>query len=67
MESQLKFKLFGSILSNGSSRFMYMPGYSHLWVKSGNNSDLLNHFIWAGERVKEQTDLTSFVDRFRKA
>nr|YP_009364860.1 ribosomal protein L31 [Fucus distichus]ARI50048.1 ribosomal protein L31 [Fucus distichus] len=66
MKSQLKFKLFGSILSNGSSRFMYLPGYSYTWVKSRNNLDLLNHFIWAGKRVKEQTDITSFVDRFRK-
>nr|UNI92484.1 ribosomal protein L31 [Silvetia siliquosa] len=66
MKSQLKFKLFGSILSNGSSRFIYVPGYSHLWVKSRNNLDLLNHFIWAGKRVKEQTDITSFVDRFRR-
>ena len=45
---------------------MYVPGYSPLWVKSRNNLDLLTHFIWAGKQVKEQTDITSFVDRFRK-
>ena len=45
---------------------MCVPGYSPLWVKSRNNLDLLTHFIWAGKQVKEQTDITSFVDRFRK-
>ena len=43
-----------------------MPGYSHLWVKSRNNLDLLSHFIWAGKRVLKNKQITSFVDCFRK-
>ena len=63
---RFKSNLTGSILSDGSSQFVYKLGHLSKWCSQDNNIDVINHFIWSGKRVKEQTDITSFIKRFNK-
>ena len=66
MKSNIKSKLFGSLLSDGSARILSVPGYSlqdplSLGVK---DVDILNHPVWTGRRPKEQTEISAFIGRF---
>lgn len=67
MSIQLKIKLTGSTLSNGSCCLIYRLGYCREWcIHRGNNLDVINHPVWVGKQVKEQTEIASFVDKLRE-
>lgn len=66
MKSCVKSKLFGSILSDGSFRFLSLPSYFSQQALNVKNIDNLNHPVWTGKRSKEQTEISTFIERMRK-
>ena len=64
---KVKSKLSGSISSDGSFNLSYIPGYSLQRNLECKTLDLLNHPVWTGKRIKDQTEITSFINRFHKA
>nr|YP_011008384.1 ribosomal protein L31 [Sporochnus bolleanus]WBP70355.1 ribosomal protein L31 [Sporochnus bolleanus] len=66
MRLSVKSKVFGSVLSDGSLRFLDLPVYSHRGNYSCQNIDIINHPVWAGTRPKAQTEIARFVGRFKK-
>nr|QWK44398.1 ribosomal protein L31 [Arthrothamnus bifidus] len=67
MKLIVKAKTFGSLLSDGSFNFLDLP--SHFSKKELNckSLDLNNHPVWTGKRPKQQTEISLFVDKFRKS
>ena len=66
MKSYNKSKLFGNILSDGSFVFLTSPSYQSQKFLNSNKVDLLNHFVWTGKRPTKQTEISSFINRFKK-
>lgn len=67
MKSCVKSKLFGSILSDGSFRFLLLPSYFSQQSLNFKNIDNLNHPVWTGKRPKEQTEISTFIGRLHKS
>ena len=66
MKRYNKTKLFGNIVSDGSLFFINLPGYQSQKILNSNKVDLLNHSVWTGKKLKEQTEISSFINRFNK-
>ncbi|CAM9135322.1 unnamed protein product [Ectocarpus fasciculatus] len=66
MQARVKSKLFGSILSDGSFRFLQLPSYQVQLSLNYNKIDNLNHPVWTGKRPKEQTEISLFIGRLNK-
>lgn len=67
MKLQTKSKLFGNIFSDGSFLFLQIPSYYSKWELNPKKLDAINHPVWTGKRPKEQTEISTFVDRFHKS
>nr|AMJ17064.1 ribosomal protein L31 [Sargassum ilicifolium] len=65
MRIKVKQNLLGHILSDGSFRFAYEDNILPKLFKI-ITLDIANHFVWTGKGPKEQTEITSFVERFNK-
>ena len=62
MKNNSKSKLFGTILSDGSFRFISInKAQGSLPIK---RVDLINHSVWTGRRPKKQTEISAFIGRF---
>ncbi len=66
MKSYVKSNLFGSILSDGSFRFLSLPSHFSQQALNFKNIDNLNHPVWTGKRPKEQTEISTFIGRMHK-
>nr|YP_011007965.1 ribosomal protein L31 [Chorda asiatica]QWK44438.1 ribosomal protein L31 [Chorda asiatica]WBP69796.1 ribosomal protein L31 [Chorda asiatica] len=66
MKLTTKSRFFGSILSDGSFRFLISPSCYSQQHFNCKNLDGLNHPIWTGKRPKEQNEISSFVNKFSK-
>jgi len=67
MKLQIKVKLFGNILCDGSFIFLPVPAYSSKLELNPKILDAINHPVWTGRRPKEQTEIATFVDRLHKS
>jgi len=64
MKSNIKSKLFGSILSDGSFKFLPLSAYNSQHDLKIKNIDVFSHPAWTGRRPKEQTEISIFINRF---
>lgn len=55
--------LFGNILSDGSFCFLSLSNSYLSDSLNFKHSDVLNHSVWTGQRVKKQTEISIFIDR----
>nr|QWK44515.1 ribosomal protein L31 [Desmarestia aculeata] len=67
MKLQIKSKLFGNTMSDGSFIFLPIPAHYSKWELIPKKLDAINHPVWTGKRPKEQTEIAMFVDRFKKS
>nr|YP_011008035.1 ribosomal protein L31 [Cutleria multifida]WBP69901.1 ribosomal protein L31 [Cutleria multifida] len=67
MKSYNKLKLIGNVLSDGSLNILLVPRFVSGCETNSNVLDIHNHIVWTGKRTKEQTEISIFVDRFRKS
>ena len=63
MKLQIKSKFFGSILSDGSFRFVRSPAFFSQQSSNFKTIDNLNHPVWTGKRPKKQTEISTFIGK----
>nr|YP_009549865.1 ribosomal protein L31 [Cladosiphon okamuranus]AYW52579.1 ribosomal protein L31 [Cladosiphon okamuranus] len=66
MRSNIKSKLFGNLLSDGSFKFLLLGSANLSQSLKVKRVDPNNHSVWTGQRSKEQTEIFAFIDRFNK-
>nr|YP_011008175.1 ribosomal protein L31 [Egregia menziesii]WBP70076.1 ribosomal protein L31 [Egregia menziesii] len=66
MKLVIKSKTFGHIYSDGSFNFLSFPGYLSQKELNCKILDLNNHPVWTGTRSKKQTEISLFVEKFKK-
>lgn len=66
MKLNIKSKLFGSVLSDGSFKFLPLSAYNFQQALKVKNIDIFNHPVWTGRRPKEQTEISTFIGRFNR-
>ncbi len=66
MKLNIKSKLFGNLLSDGSFKYLLLPSANLSQFLNVKKVDLNNHPIWTGRRSKEQTEISAFIDRYNK-
>lgn len=59
----IKSTFFGSILSDGSFHFRIMSNPHLQHYLNFKSIDPLNHSVWTGQRPKEQTEISVFINR----
>ena len=67
MKSNIKSKLIGNLLSDGSVSILPVFSFNSRGGLNAKNADILNHPIWTGRRPKEQTEISAFIGRFNKS